>query len=239
MVSMRASARGALNVVFLLAGLSGLAWGGLSAKDSAISDDFVAVEARLLRFETFTPGAANRALQLAQANPVSACDSHAQHTLLLLEIPLLDAALRAGAVKEFDQRMAAMEERTRLTLSCAPRDSFAWLVAFGLALGHGHLDDSAFALLAQSYQTGPNEAWIAVRRTILASPVITRAPDGVKAEILDEFGTLVRRGFVDVVAKAYVSAPSQAQALLKSRIDQLDSRAQTSFAKAVESLRRS
>ncbi|MDU6748199.1 MAG: hypothetical protein E6447_10840, partial [Bradyrhizobium sp.] len=99
--------------------------------------------------------------------------------------------------------------------------------------------DSAFALLAQSYQTGPNEAWIAVRRTILASPVITRAPDGVKAEILDEFGTLVRRGFVDVVAKAYVSAPSQAQALLKSRIDQLDSRAQTSFAKAVESLRRS
>ena len=69
--------------------------------------------------------------------------------------------------------------------------------------------------------------------------MITRAPDGVKAEILDEFGTLVRRGFVDVVAKAYVSAPSQAQALLKSRIDQLDSRAQTSFAKAVESLRRS
>src|SRR5207237_3120469 len=62
-------------------------------------------------------------------------------------------SLRAGAVKEFDQRMAAMEERTRLTLSCAPRDSFAWLVAFGLALGHGHLDDSAFALLRSEEHT--------------------------------------------------------------------------------------
>ncbi|MGJ4892939.1 hypothetical protein ACQR0Z_27685 [Bradyrhizobium sp. HKCCYLS3077] len=239
MVSVRTNfTRTVLNAILVLMGLSGSAWGLLSAKDAAISDDFATVEARLLRFETFNPDAATRALQLAQDNRVSACDSHAQHTLLLLEIPLLDAALRAGAGKEFDERMASMEARTRLALSCAPRDSFAWLVAFGLAIGHGRLDEGAFSLLVRSYKTGPNEAWIGVRRMIIAAPVLTQAPKAAQAEILDEFGTLVSRGFVDVTAKAYLSAPSAAQTLLKSRVAQLDPRMQTLFAKALESLRR-
>ncbi|CCE01349.1 hypothetical protein [Bradyrhizobium sp. STM 3809] len=239
MIPMRAaSTRVLFNAILLLVAVSGLVWGGLSAKDAAISDDFISTEARLLRFETFTADAATRALQLAQTNRVSPCDTHAQRTLLLLEIPLLDAALRAGSGKEFDERIASMEARARLTLSCAPRDSFAWLVAFGLALGHGHLDAGAFALLAQSYATGPNEAWIAVRRTIIASPVLMQAPGDVREEILDEFGRLVSRGFVDVSAKAYLSAPSAAQDLLKARVEQLDPRAQSAFAKTVEVLRR-
>jgi predicted amidohydrolase len=73
---------------------------------------------------------------------------------------------------------------------------------------------------------------------IIAAPVLTQAPKAAQAEILDEFGTLVSRGFVDVTAKAYLSAPSAAQTLLKSRVAQLDPRMQTLFAKALESLRR-
>lgn len=48
-------------------------------------------------------------------------------------------------------------------MSCTPRDSFAWLLAFDFEVLHGRLNQHSFDLLAMSYRTSPNEAWIAIR----------------------------------------------------------------------------
>jgi len=49
-----------------------------------------------------------------------------------MEMPLAEAALRSGAASEFDRRIQSLEARSRQVLSCAPRESFAWLLAFDL-----------------------------------------------------------------------------------------------------------
>ena len=146
---------------------------------------------------------------------VSPCDNHAQRALLLMEIPLADAALRSGAARDYDERVRSLESRARQALGCTPRESFIWLVLFGLETGHGVLDQHAFDLLAMSYETSPNEAWIATRRIALAIPVVLAAPGPMQQKILGEFQDLVRTGFIELPARAYLRASGPIRALLQ------------------------
>jgi hypothetical protein len=201
------------------------------------SDDFRDLESRLLQFETFSQATAMETLASAAGWDLSPCDNHVQRALLLMEIPLADTALRSGAVHEYDGRVQSLESRARQALSCTPRDSFVWLVLFGLETGHGILNEHAFDLLAMSYETSPNEAWIAVRRTVLAVPVVLSAPEAMQQRILTEFQNLVRNGFVDMPARSYLRASASTRALLQSRIEQLDASSQKTFFDALQGLR--
>ncbi len=128
-------------------------------------------------------------LDRSSAQELMACDIHAQRALMLLEIPLADAALRSGVVREFDRRSRSLEARARQTLACSPRDSFVWLLLFGLESQHGRLDERTFDLLSMSYETSPHEAWISVRRIIIALPVLLAAPMPFKKKYWPNFRT--------------------------------------------------
>jgi hypothetical protein len=218
-------------------GCAGLAWGVLNAAPGEAADDFRELESRLLQFETFNQTTATGALASALAWNVSRCDNHAQRALLLLEIPLADAALRSGAARDYDERVRSLESRARQALGCMPRDSFIWLVLFGLETGHGALDEHAFDLLAMSYETSPNEAWIATRRITLAIPVVLSAPGPMQQKILGEFQDLVRNGFIELPARAYARASGPTRALLQSRIELLDPSRQKAFSEALQNQR--
>jgi len=201
------------------------------------SDAFLDLETRLLKFETFSRATAITMLNSTVAQDLDACDTHAQRALMLLEIPLADAALRSGAVQEFDQRTHSLEARARQTLGCTPRDSLVWLLLFALENEHGLLDERTFGLLAMSYDTSPNEAWIAVRRTVVAIPVVLSAPERIQQRILTEFENLIRHGFVEMPARSYLNASDPTRVLLQSRIEQLEPRIQKSFSDALQKLR--
>jgi hypothetical protein len=213
------------------------AWGISNLLRGASADFLRDVETNLLRFEVFSPDTANRMLADPDAQDVSDCDDHSQRALLLLELSLTEAALRSGASAEYDEHMRSLEARTRRALGCSPRNSFAWLVAFSLHVQHGVLDERAFDLLTMSYKTSPNEAWVAVRRTMVAAPVALAAPEPVQRAILAEFQNLVRSRFVEVPARVYFNAPAPLQTLLRSRIDELDPPSQRAFSDALEKLR--
>jgi hypothetical protein len=226
-----------LRYLTIVIGCAGLAWGVLNAARGEAADDFRELESRLLQFETFNQATAAGALASALAWDVSPCDNHAQRALLLMEIPLADAALRSGAARDYDERVRSLESRARQALGCTPRDSFIWLVLFGLETGHGVLDQHAFDLLAMSYETSPNEAWIATRRITLAIPVVLAAPGPMQQRILGEFQDLLRSGFIELPARAYLRASGPTRALLQTRIDLLDASRQKAFADAVQKQR--
>jgi hypothetical protein len=218
-------------------GCAGLSWGIINAPRGEAADDFRELESRLLQFESFNQTTAAGTLASALAWDVSPCDNHAQRALLLMEIPLADAALRSGAARDYDERVRSLESRARQALACTPRDSFLWLALFGLETAHGVLDERAFDLLALSYETSPNEAWIAIRRIVLAIPVALSAPASLQQRILDEFQGLVSNGFYELPARAYSRASGPTRALLQSRIDRLDAPRQRAFSDAMQKQR--
>jgi hypothetical protein len=227
--------RGTIGLIALV----GLCWGIGNVVRGTTDEDFREIEAHLLRYESYRPAAAAEALESPAAREASPCEAHIQRALLLLEIPLADAALHAGLTEEFDRRTESLEQRARRLLSCVPRDSLAWLVEFGLAVQHGVIDEHSFELLATSYDTSPHEAYIAVRRIPLAIPVIGSAPGPIRQRILTEFRNLVRDGFLDIPAQAYLKAPEKIRTQLQTEIGQLDARSQRRFSDTLQSLQKS
>jgi hypothetical protein len=222
--------------LIVVVGCAGLAWGGLNAKRGAASDVFLDIETHLLKFEAFSPATAAATLDGAAAQKLNACDAHAQRALLLLEIPLAYAALQSGVVQEFDRRSRALEARARQTLGCSPRDSFVWLVLFGLHTGRGQVDENAFDLLRMSYETSPHEAWIAIRRVTVAVPVILSAPETLRERILTEFQSLVQKRFIEMPVRAYLNSSPAVRSLLQASIDQLGAKEKEAFAAALKRL---
>jgi hypothetical protein len=217
----------------------GLAWSIPNLASSAVSDEFYDLDARLLQFESLKPASAARILQNAKHEILSPCDNHAQHALLLMEIPLAEIALRSGNAQNFDRHIDAIESRSKQILGCTPRDSLVWLLLFGIEIEHGSLGSKAFDLLEMSYETSPNEGWLGVRRMTVAVPVMLAAPEAIQEKILAEFERLVTHRLVEIPARAYSSAPTPVRALLQSRIDKLDVSSRKVFSDALAQLHRS
>jgi hypothetical protein len=217
-------------------GCLGLVWGIFELPRSEAADDFREIESRLLRFETFSRTTATRTLEDQTFQSLSPCETHSQHAMLLMEMPLAEAALRSGAANEFDQRVQSLETRSRRILGCTPRDSFVWLLAFDLEVLHGRLNEQSFNLLATSYEISPNEAWISIRRIIVAMPLVLIAPDPVRKSILFEFQQLIRNGFLEDAVRSYMKASRAIRSLLQNQIEQLDVRRQEAFTEALRKL---
>lgn len=221
-------------VLTLAIGCVGVAWGFFILPQSEAADYFRDIESRLLRFETFNRTTLAQTLESQASQSLSACDTHAQRAMLLMEMPLAEAALRSGAASEFDQRIRALETRSRRVLSCTPRESFVWLLVFNLEVLHGVLNEHSFNLLAMSYDTSPNEAWISIRRIIVAMPLVLIAPEPVRQKILFEFQQLIRYGFVDDAARSYLTASGSIRSLLQTQVQQLDLPRQKAFSDALQ-----
>jgi hypothetical protein len=221
----------------LAIGCSGLVWGILALPRSEAADDFRDIESRLLRFETFSRATLTRILEIQASSNSSACDTHSQRAILLMELPLAEAALRSGAAGEFDQRIRSLETRSRRILSCTPRESFVWLLVFNLEVLHGLLNEHSFDLLAMSYETSPNEAWISIRRIVVAMPLVLLAPEPLRERILSEFQQLIRHGFVDEAARSYLAASGAIRSLLQTRVEELELPRQKAFSDALQKFR--
>jgi hypothetical protein len=211
-------------------------WGIFAVPRSEAADDLRDIEGRLLRSETFSRTSLTQTLESQMSHDLSPCDTHSQRPLLLMEMPLAEAALRSGAAAEFDRHVQSLEARSRQVLGCAPRESFVWLLAFDLEVLHGRLNAQSFDLLAMSYETSPNEAWISIRRIIVAMPLVLVAPEPVRQKILFEFQKLIRNGFVDDAAHCYFIASSSIRSLLQAQIEQLDLPRQKKFSDALQKI---
>jgi hypothetical protein len=214
-----------------------LVWGIFALPRSEAADDFRDIESRLLGAETFNRASLMQTLESQISRDLSPCDTHSQRALLVMEMPLAEAALRSGASAEFDRHVQSLEARSRQVLGCAPRESFVWLLAFDLEVLHGRLNEQSFELLAMSYETSPNEAWISIRRIIVAMPLVLVAPEPVRQKILFEFQQLIRNGFVDYAARCYFTASWSIRSLLQSQIEQLDLPRQKNFSEALQKIR--
>jgi hypothetical protein len=207
----------------------GLAWAICALPNSQAIDEFRSLERELLRSKADDPRKLALQLQSASAQSVGYCDTHAQTALLLMEMRLAEVALRAGQTAEFDQHSQAMESRSKRVLECAPRQSFVWLLAFSLEIMHGRISERSLSFLSASYETSPNEGWIAIRRNIAAVPLLFIVPRLLQEKILAEFTQLVRNRFLYEAAASYRGAPAAVRELLKMRIERLDVTRQKEF----------
>ena len=112
--------------------------------------------------------------------------------LRLLDVKLAEGALAVGSPYVTDAGAALAA-----ALSQDPSNSFLWFADYSLNRLRGGALDRGSKLLRMSYETGPNEAWIAQRRSAVALTNWISLPGDLLDQALSEFVRLVQSGLYE------------------------------------------
>ncbi len=117
------------------------------------------------------------------------------------------AALRSGAIirlrmfetaafgtdhKYTEDDLKSLRNVIRTSLACSPADPFLWLILYWVESTQNGIRPENLNYLRMSYQLGPHEGWIILKRNPVAFTIFERLPADVAAGTIEEFLGLIR-----------------------------------------------
>jgi len=128
------------------------------------------------------------------------CRAPALRSAAMVRLKLVENALEEADRVSIDQRMAELKRGITDLFACDPTDSFFWLVYYWTNLTTDGFNPDLLKFLRMSYQQGPNEGWIAIKRNRLALAIFSQLTPELSNLALEEFVGLVRSGFIEDAA---------------------------------------
>jgi hypothetical protein len=148
----------------------------------------------------------------------AACRPEALRNASIVRLRIAESTLLGGDVSHLDERMDALRSAIVRSLSCSPSDSFLWLgLYWEQTVTSGFVPDD-LKLLRMSYELGPNEGWIIVKRNPLALSVYSRLPPDLAELALGEFSKLFEPRLLPVAADILTGPGWPIRDLLLARI---------------------
>lgn len=178
-------------------GCCGIAWGGavlpmswsrseLQQAARAIADGVPSA-----RIETSGwPASARQAEEALLCRPADVA------TAAMIRIRIAEDAMALESVGKLDEALADAVASIRRSLACSPADGFAWLALFWVENTRNGFKVENLKFLRMSYQTGPNEGWIAAKRVRFALAIFDYLPEDLAKAALDEFAGLVATSYL-------------------------------------------
>lgn len=123
---------------------------------------------------------------------------------------------------DHDADLAVAEVRTSLLSN--PGDSFCWLLLFSIDATRNGFDLAKVKFLEASYQFGPWEGWIALRRNSLALSTMSFLGNGYQQAVVSEYAGIVDADFVEVGAFILANSGWQSRDRLLSGLTSVDLR---------------
>jgi hypothetical protein len=175
-------------------GICSIAWAVFSVTVNRVATPLASAAGNILRGEALDAAKLRELKELLDATPneqlrLAAADDVAVIRLRLLEMKLQERAIQAGSpdFADLDSAFAA-------ALSSNPNNSFLWFAGYWLGRVQRDATDRGIKLLRMSYETGPNEAWIAQRRNPVALANFSSLPGDLAEKALSEYAGLVQSG---------------------------------------------
>ncbi|WP_441234180.1 hypothetical protein [Bradyrhizobium sp. 930_D9_N1_4] len=163
--------------------------------------DLEAVGYRISLGETFSPGIlegvepdADRAIAAAD------CNTPAIRSAVFVKVQLYEVKGGETDRLALNKLSGDLRSAIRKSLGCSPYDPFFWFVRYWVEVSSSGISEKALRYLEMSYETGPNEGWIALRRNRFALAAFPSLGSELQKKVLSEFSELVAAGFVDLAA---------------------------------------
>ncbi|MBV9985230.1 hypothetical protein [Bradyrhizobium sp.] len=150
------------------------------------------------------------------------CAPVARRTLAVTRLRLAEEAIAAGDETGITRTQSDLDVALLDALDCAPTDPLLWLARFWLQNNTRGLQQDNFKALTLSYRFGPNEGWLALRRSRFALAVYPALPDDLKQQAIDEFVQLVKSDFITDAADIVAGPGRPISELLLSRLEGID-----------------
>jgi hypothetical protein len=169
--------------------------------------------------------------QVEAAERVEPCSPAVMHSAAIIRTRMAEVAIVDG--DEIDMRLNALRDSIRRSLACSPADPFLWVVLYWVEINRNGFHPDHLKYLRLSYQLGPNEGWIAVKRNGYALAILHQLPPDIADMALAEFPKLLDSG-LDAEAIKILTGPGWShRAVLLSRLKDVAEIRREEFARAL------
>jgi hypothetical protein len=161
------------------------------------------------------------------------CRPAALRSETIIQLRMMELAISANDREHFDERSRSLSNRIHNSLLCSPADSFLWLALYWLENIQNGVSAHSLKNLWMSYQSGPNEGWVAIKRNRLALAEYDKLPARIAEEATNEFIGLVESGFYEQTGDLFIGQSSRVRELLLIRLKNVDERHRRAFVRAL------
>jgi hypothetical protein len=146
------------------------------------------------------------------------CRPTALHSDAVIRLRIAETTLGVADLAHVDERLADARTAIGRSLACSPSDSFLWLGQYWVNVVSSGFSPEALKYLRMSYQLGPNEGWIIVKRNNAALAVFSSLPPDLAEQALTEFTKLFEPGLVQVAVDIFTGPGWPIRDVLLARI---------------------
>jgi hypothetical protein len=173
--------------------------------------------------------------QVEAAEHAERCSPAGLHSAAIIRTRIAEQALVNGA--DVDASLLSLSDSIHRSLACSPADPFLWFVLYWVETNRSGFQADYLRYLRLSYQLGPNESWIALKRNRYALAVFQRLPPDLARKAITEFAGLLDTGFFYEETVAIFTGPGWPErGLLLAGLKDVAERHRQAFAKALYKL---
>ena len=161
------------------------------------------------------------------------CRPSALHGAAVIQLRMLEVAASTNDHKPAHGEFKSLTDGIRSSLSCSPADPFLWLVLYWAENARNGPRPEYFKDLRLSYQLGPNEGWIGVKRNGIAVANFDELPSDLATNAIMEFSNLVRNRFYTEAISVLVNVDGKIRDRLLQSLGSIDRDQRAAFAKKI------
>ncbi len=139
----------------------------------------------------------------------------------------------ANIRRKSDEDLKSLSKAIRNSLACLPADPFLWLVIYWSESTQSGMNLQSLQYLRLSYELGPNEGWIALKRNPVALAAFSKLPSDLAADAINEFVGLLNVEFFQQAIEIFIGANSLARDAIVSRVATLPLQIRKDFSQAM------
>ncbi|MBW7971552.1 hypothetical protein [Bradyrhizobium sp. BR 10289] len=188
-------------------GAIALVWARAFSSEFWVYAPLEGIASRIVRSDNLAPDVLDGVAPLINnLEQLQQCLPRATHNAAIIRGRMLQIAIDNSDPDLVAQASASVDTMIRKSLRCAPNDSFLWFVLFWLEGMRGGFSDDLVGYLSKSYELGPYEGWIALRRNKYALIVYPLLPPPLQDRVVSEFAAMVDSGFIRDAASNLMGA---------------------------------
>jgi hypothetical protein len=169
--------------------------------------------------------------QVESAEQAAQCRPAASHSAAIIRVRFAERAIVDG--ENIDAQLSALRDSVQRSLACSPADSFLWFILYWVESVQNGFQPKYLELLRLSYELGPNEGWIAVRRNAYALAIFPKLAPDLGNMVLAEFPGLLESGFFEEAVQNFIGPGWPERNLLLLRLRNIPERYRQDFARTV------
>ena len=225
---------GGFRILQVVLGAAGILTGCLLFESSLLQAKLRSATERIKAGEPISrqelPAAAE---YLERADSLELCNPRLAMEAALHSLRLWDVSLEDGDRAAADRWNRRAETSVRRSLACAPVDSFAWFALFKLIVTREGYSPKYLEFLEMSYETGPREGWIILKRNPLSLGLFDGLPAELQRRAIDEYYSILQSGLYEEARSIFLRAPPNVKSRILDGLGTVDLRHREALAKAL------